>query len=139
MKKEIFDRLFRAAEKARAHSYAPISKFRVGAAFLTVTGNIYAGTNIEEAAFNASVHAEACAISQMVAQEGRVKIIQLVVIGGTPGDGLICAPCGHCRQLLLEFADDDLQITAAAPDGGVQLETTLGALIPYAFRLGNLL
>ena len=139
MDKKIFQELFEAAKKAREHSYSPISNFKVGAAFYNAAGNVYAGTNVEEAAFNLSIHAEQNAIGQMVAKEGRTKITHLVVIGGEPGDGTVCAPCGHCRQLLLEFADDDLEIVAAGPDGDVRLETTLGALMPHAFRLNNFL
>jgi cytidine deaminase len=139
MRNETFDALFQAAQKARAHSYAPISNFNVGAAFLTATRKIYAGTNVEEAAFNSSIHAEQGAIAQMVAAEGRARITHLVVIGGKPGDGMACIPCGHCRQLLVEFAGDDLEIAAAGPDGDIRLETTLGELLPHAFRLSNIL
>jgi len=139
LKKETFAALFQAAGKARAHSYAPISKFNVGAAFLTDTGNIYAGTNVEEAGFNFTIHAEQGAIAQMVVAEGRTRITHLVVIGGEPADGMACTPCGHCRQLLLEFAGDDLEIAAAGPDGDIRLETTLGELLPHAFRLSNIL
>lgn len=138
MKNETFDALFQAAGKARAHSYAPISKFNLGAAFLTDTRNIYAGTNVE-AGFNISIHAEQAAITQMVAAEGRTRITHLVVIGGEPGDGMACILCGHCRQMLVEFAGDDLEIVAAGPDGDIRLETTLGELLPHARRLSNLL
>ena len=135
MKREIFDRLFAAARDVRERSYAPLSRFRVGAALLAESGAVYAGTNVEEAAFNATIHAEQAAVAQMVAAEGRGRITHLVVVGGNSGDGKPCAPCGHCRQLLVEFADDAMAIVAAGPDGGIRLETTLGALLPHAFRL----
>lgn len=137
MEKELFDKLFTAASQARENSYSPISHFKVGAAFITKEGNIYAGTNIEEAAFNSCTHAEQAAIAQMVSKEGRKEITQLVVVAGNDGDGTIAAPCGHCRQILLEFAQDGLEIISAGPKGDIRLETTLGELMPYAFRLGN--
>ena len=135
----VFQRLVTAAQNVRRLSYSPISNFKVGAAITTARGALYAGTNVEEAALNHSIHAEQGAIAQMVATEGRVKITGLVVVGGREDDQLICAPCGHCRQLLLEFADDDLPIWACGPAGDVRMKTTLGALMPQAFRLGNFL
>ncbi len=138
METGVFNALFDLAEKARNNAYAPISHFHVGAAILTSTGNMYAGTNVEEAAFNHSIHAEQGAIAQMVVAEGPQRIAKLVVIGGKPGDGMVCSPCGHCRQLLVGFADDDMEIVIAGPEGDVRQETTLGELLPYAFRLTNI-
>src|SRR5579864_5265234 len=82
MKKKIFCKLFDAAAKARLNSHSPISNFKVGAALMTECGNVYAGTNAEDPAFNHSVHAEQGAIAQMVAQEGRRRITHLVVVAG---------------------------------------------------------
>src|SRR6267142_3982498 len=137
MDQSIFQELFDAAAKARQNSHSLISNFKVGAAFRTETGNVYASTNAEEAALNHSIHAEQGAMAQMVANEGRQKITQLVVVGGQETDHTVCTPCGHCRQLLLEFAKDAMEIVVAGPGGDVRLTTTLGLLLPYAFRLGN--
>jgi cytidine deaminase len=104
---------------------------------LTEGGNIYRGTNAEEPAFNHSIHAEQGAIAQMVAQEGRQRITHLVVVGGKDNDATICTHCGHCRQLLVEFAGDDMEVAVAGPAGDVRLTTTLGKLLPHAFRLSN--
>ena len=139
MDQTLFETLFERAAKTRLNSHSPISHFKVGAAFITSTGNIYAGTNAEEAAFNHTIHAEQGAVAQMVAQEGRQKITHLVVVGGgEDNDGTVCAPCGHCRQLLVEFADDGMEIVVAGPSGDVRLTTTLGQLLPNAFRMSAL-
>ena len=137
MEPSLFKTLFEAAAKSRLNSHSPISHFKVGAAFKTATGNIYVGTNAEEPAFNHSIHAEQGAIGHMVASEGHQKITHLVVVGGEDNDGSICTPCGHCRQLLVEFADDNLEIAVAGPAGDIRLTTTLGDLLPHAFRLSN--
>ena len=134
MDEKDFKRLFKAAAKARQNSYSPISGFKVGAAILTGTGHIYAGTNVEEAAFNLSIHSEQNAIGQMVAKEGWAPIKKLVVVGETI-DGVICAPCGHCRQLCEEFNDAGIEIVVVNPEGVIQLETTLGEIFPHAFHL----
>ena len=137
MDKELFEKLFECAAKARLNSHSPISDFKVGAALMTASARIYAGTNAEEPAFNHSIHAEQGAIAQMVAQEGRQRITHLVVVGGKDNDGTICTPCGHCRQLLVEFADDSMEVAVAGPTGDIRLTTTLGTLLPYAFRLSS--
>jgi cytidine deaminase len=72
----------------------------------------------------------------MVSHEGRQEITELVTVAGGKED-TICTPCGHCRQLLVEFAPDSLEVYATSPDGTIQLKTTLGELLPYAFRMKN--
>jgi cytidine deaminase len=61
------DRLVAAATKARAHAYAPYSRYRVGAAILTKVGHVYAGCNVENSTFGATICAERSAIAAMVA------------------------------------------------------------------------
>ena len=75
------DQLFLSAKKARENSYAPYSNFKVGAAILTADGQIFSGTNIEEAAYK-SICAEAAAIANMVTNTGRQIISEVMVIGG---------------------------------------------------------
>lgn len=136
MNTDIIKTLIETALKTRANAHCPISGFKVGAAILSESGKIYAGANAEDPAFNHTIHAEQGAIAQMVAAEGHAKIKHLAVAGGEKG-GPLCTPCGHCRQLLVEFADDDLPVTVVDESGAVRLETTLGALLPHAFRLSS--
>ncbi|WP_246725476.1 cytidine deaminase [Beijerinckia sp. L45] len=122
------DDLRQAAEAARVHAYAPYSKFTVGAAIRTASGAIYAGTNVENAAYPVGTCAEAGAIAAMIAGGDR-KIVEVMVTG--PGTAAI-TPCGACRQRIREFAGPDTPIHAGGP-GGIKASFTLGALLPEAF------
>lgn len=122
------DRLVEAARAAQKRAYAPYSKYHVGAAILTNTGEIVAGCNVENATFGATICAERTAIAKMVASGERHPIACAVVTEG-PKPG---SPCGICRQVLYEFADD-MRIVLVA--GKAKRETTLATLLPDGFRL----
>jgi len=124
-----------AAVKARTRAYAPYSGYRVGAAVLTRSGKVYLGCNVENASYGASLCAERTAIARMVADGEREPVACAVATGGkSPG-----TPCGICRQVLAEFADDMpimLILVGDRPDRkSVRRETTLAKLLPDAFRL----
>mgnify|MGYP001210640522 CR=1 FL=1 len=115
------------AREAIAHAHAPYSKFPVGAALRVKGGRVYRGANVENASLGLSVCAERVAIWSAVAAGERVfEAIAIVTEAERP-----TPPCGACRQVLLEFADD-LPVYIAAR-GGMH-ETTLNALIPQPFR-----
>ena len=98
MKTDLFD----AAKAARENSYSPYSQCRVGAAVRTVGGQVYAGCNVENASYGATVCAERVAIQKAVS-EGHVKIREVMVVtDATPP----WAPCGMCRQVIAEFGED---------------------------------
>jgi cytidine deaminase len=120
--------LIAAARAARAHAYAPYSNFPVGAALRGADGRVFAGANVENAAYPLGQCAEASAIGQMIAA-GERRIAALVVIGGDQP----CPPCGGCRQRLAEFAAPETPIYLCTPDGRLLHSTTLGALLPLAF------
>ena len=86
--------LFEAAEAVRAKAYAPYSKFQVGAAILADDGKIYAGCNVENAAYPVGNCAEPSAIAAMLAGGGK-RIRRIYVTG--PGSNPV-TPCGGCRQ-----------------------------------------
>jgi cytidine deaminase len=120
--------LLQAARDARAMAYAPYSKFKVGAAVLDEQGRVFAGCNVENAAYPQGLCAEGLALGAMVLAGGR-RARALLVVGEGPAP---VTPCGGCRQKLREFGGDDTPVVVA--DGrGVQLRTTLGALLPHAF------
>jgi cytidine deaminase len=120
------DALVTAARQVRQRAYAPYSKYKVGAAILTRTGNVYTGCNVENSSFGATICAERSAIVTMIAADDRDPVACVVATGGAePG-----SPCGICRQVLAEFADD-LRVVLVA--GRARRETTLRALLPDAF------
>ena len=120
--------LLAAALAARRQAYAPYSSFRVGAAVRTGGGAIFAGANVENAAYPVGTCAEAGAIAAMVAAGERV-IVEALVVGD--GDGLV-TPCGACRQRLREFATGTTRVHVAGP-GGVRATFLLETLLPAAF------
>ena len=127
------DDLFAAAVAARAKAYAPYSNFSVGAAIRTPSGRIYAGANVENAAYPQGACAETAAISAMVAG-GEQAIAEILVIGG--GDGLV-TPCGGCRQRIREFATPDTPVHIAGPEG-MRRSFTLDELLPHSFGPSHL-
>ncbi|MGL5117016.1 MAG: cytidine deaminase, partial [Beijerinckiaceae bacterium] len=96
----VLDDLFAAAKAAQEKAYVPYSRFRVGAAILADDGCIYAGCNVENAAYPSGACAEVGAVSAMMLGGGK-QITALMVVGD--GDEL-CTPCGNCRQRIREFA-----------------------------------
>jgi cytidine deaminase len=120
--------LFAAAEAVRARAYSPYSKFSVGAAILADDGKIYAGCNIENAAYPIGNCAEASAIAAMIAGGGR-RIARVYVTG--PGSAPV-TPCGGCRQRLREFADLDVTVISHGVNGA-PLRQTVAELLPHSF------
>ncbi len=126
--------LIAAAVAALEKAYAPYSNHPVGAALLANDDAIYAGCNIENAAYPLGQCAEATAIGNMVLSGGsRVK--HLVVVG--PGEHL-CTPCGGCRQKLREFSGrTGIPITICDQRGNILLETNSADLLPFSFGPEN--
>jgi cytidine deaminase len=126
-------RLFAAAKRARAKAHAPYSKFKVGAALCAEDGAVYAGCNVENAAYPNGVCAETSAISAMVLGGAR-RIREIAVIAG--GARLV-TPCGGCRQRIAEFAAPDALVHVCGP-GGVRKSFTIAELLPASFDVRNL-
>ena len=120
--------LFDAALAAHAQAHCPYSRYAVGAAIRTVSGAIFAGCNVENAAYPEGTCAEAGAIAAMVLA-GERKIVEVVVVtgGATPG-----TPCGGCRQRLREFAGPEVVVHATTNDGAA-LKMTMADLLPTSF------
>lgn len=128
--------LIDAAREAMGKAYAPYSRFSVGAAILGDSGRVYAGANVENAAYPQGQCAEASAIAAMIVGGDR-RVREIVVMGGTPGDGVLCTPCGGCRQRLREFAAPETHIHVCGPEG-LRRTFTLGELLPHSFGPDNL-
>lgn len=122
-----------AATAVRENAHAPYSRFKVGAAVRGASGAIYAGCNVENAAYPEGTCAEAGAIAAMVAA-GETRLTEAFVIAGSAEP---VAPCGGCRQKLAEFADGDVVVTMATTQGGERTATIAG-LLPGAFAKSQL-
>jgi cytidine deaminase len=125
--------LFEAARRAQSNAHAPYSNFRVGAAIRSSSGAVYAGCNVENAAYPQGWCAEASAIAAMVSA-GERSISEVLVV--CDGDQLSTC-CGGCRQKLREFAPLDTRIHVAGAEG-VRRVFTLDELLPFSFGPENL-
>ena len=121
--------LIEVASNARKNAYAPYSGYPVGAALLTASGNVYAGCNVENAAYSVTICAERAAVVKAIS-EGERDFDAIAVVTADGG-----TPCGECRQFLREFGAD-IAVIVADTDGHFSL-TTVGELLPKAFTLGK--
>lgn len=131
--------LIRQAIGAMDHAYTPYSNFRVGAALLGSNGKIYQGCNIENAAYTPCNCAERTAFFKAVS-EGVREFQAICIVGGKDGipSGLT-APCGVCRQVMMEFCDPET-FQIILPSGREEYEIyTLKELLPVGFGPKNLL
>lgn len=139
IEKDMTERLIKEAIQARRFSYAPYSKYCVGAALLTDSGDIYTGCNIENAAYSPTNCAERTAFFKAVS-EGKTNFLAIAVIGG-PKEGPIMQyahPCGVCRQVMMEFCDPEkFQIIAAKSEKEYEIRQ-LEAYLPAGFGPANL-
>ncbi|KAK9370382.1 cytidine deaminase [Lipomyces kononenkoae] len=113
--------------EARSLSYSPYSKFRVGAALITLDGTYVQGANVENASYGACICAEQTAIVKAVTAGHR----HFTAIGVASSAGTYTSPCGICRQVLREFAPNIL-IYMFAEDGTFVMEP-LTAMLPRSF------
>ncbi len=124
------DLLLQAARDAAEAAYCPYSHYPVGAAVLTLDGQIYTGCNVENISYGLSLCAERTAVSKAVSGGCRA-FAALAVVGG---DKHPAAPCGACRQVLSEFCQPETPVFIARLNkGGRVTATTLGALLPQSF------
>ena len=143
---ETNEKLVRAAIDATHRAYAPYSKFHVGAALLLDDGQIITGSNFENASYGMTLCAETVAIAKANSDGQMRKIVAIAVAGGprsSEGGAVIGAepitPCGRCRQVIKEVADEveiDLPVHYAHASG---YEThLLSELLPHGFGPANL-
>lgn len=123
-----YSELYSCAKEALQNAYAPFSHFKVGAALLTDTGEVFTGVNVENSSYGGAICAERTACVKAVS-EGYRSFQALAVVSG---EGEVM-PCGICRQFLYEFAPDLVIITGTDENN---LKTyTLSELLPEGFRL----
>lgn len=129
--------LIKQALLARTYSYSPYSDYQVGAALLSENGKVYTGCNVENAAYTPTNCAERTAFFKAVS-EG-VRNFQKIAIVGSPKGGITqyAYPCGVCRQVMMEFCNQDkFQIIVAKSETDYKV-FYLKELLPEGFGPEN--
>lgn len=116
------------AKAARLLSYAPYSKFEVGAVILGADGRLFAGANIENASYSLTICAERVALFRAITEGCR----EFEAIAISPGETEYIFPCGSCLQALSEFAPD-LTFLLSKADGKIE-RFRLKELLPRPFQ-----
>lgn len=123
------DKVIAAAVRVREAAHAPYSRFHVGAAVLTASGDVIAGCNVENASYGLTICAERSAVCAAIAA-GHKQIVAVAV--ATAGGH---SPCGACRQVLSEFGPA-MEVVLVDADQPQQVRTTtLDQLLPDQFAL----
>lgn len=124
--------LVKIAKNAKEKAYVPYSNFRVGAAVLTIEGQVFTGCNIENASFGLTNCAERTAIFKAVS-EGYNKFQAIAISTDTQN---ITSPCGACRQVLIEFGEN-IDVIMANIEGQYEIYK-ISKLLPLAFSPNKL-
>ena len=129
--KELISVLIKSAFSAREKSYAPYSKFHVGAAVLADDDKIYTGCNVENSSFGMTICAERCAIFKAVS-EGEREILAVAIYSPNADD---CNPCGACRQVMYEFQGEDGEVEIITESMSELIVRKLSEYLPYGFKI----
>ena len=125
-------KLIQTAIDGLPKSYAPYSHFHVSAALLCRDGTVFTGNNIENASYTPSVCAERCAFFKAVSEGKREFRAICIVNENVNGEHDFCAPCGVCRQVMMEFCGKEFEIILVTGEDCYEVHT-LGELLPMGF------
>ncbi len=121
------EKLIKEAIKVRENAYVPYSRFKVGAALLTDSGNVYTGCNVECASYGGTNCAERTAVFNAVSN-GETSFKSIAVVGAPDQ---YTFPCGICRQVMVEFGTKlEVIVAKSAEDYKVYL---LNEILPHSF------
>ena len=135
---KLIEELIETAIEMTKMSYSPYSNYKVGAALLAKNGNIYKGCNIENAGYTPSNCAERTAFFKAVS-EGVKEFDAIAVVGGQNGVlTQMTAPCGVCRQIMMEFCNPKTFQVIMAVDKEHYKIMTLEELLPMGFGPADL-
>ena len=139
MDENLVPKLIETAINQLKYSYAPYSGFKVGAALLTKEGDIYTGCNIENASYTPTNCAERTAFFKAVS-EGKKDFDAIAIVGGKDGKlTSYTAPCGVCRQVMMEFCNPkEFKIIVGVSKDDYKIYT-LEELLPLGFGSDNVL
>jgi cytidine deaminase len=131
-------KLLAAAQEALKGSYAPYSNFKVGAALRLEDGTVVQGSNQENASFPSGLCAERVAVFQAGARYPGHSIEVLAIVVRSPGTGLVppAAPCGNCRQSILEYEirqQRPIRFLLQGEKGGIYECPSTRVLLPLGF------
>ena len=128
-----------AAVAMMDRAYIPYSHFPVGAALECSDGTVFTGCNIENAAYGPTNCAERTAFFKAV-YDGEREFEKIAIVGGPQGDeaDVMCAPCGVCRQVMMEFCNPKTFKIVLADGKDKWIERTLEEMLPFGFGPENL-
>lgn len=130
-----YGQLMEEAIEARKAAYIPYSGFGVGAALLDSKGQVHHGCNVENAAYSPGNCAERTAMFRAIADGHRPGTFQAIAVVADTEEPV--APCGVCRQVLLELCGPDMPVILGNLKGDIR-QTTVRELLPYAFGPSHL-
>ena len=118
------------AKEVSENSYAPFSKFHVGACVMGASGNLYKGCNFENSSFGLTICAERCAIGNAISN-GEKQIIAVAIYSPESDE---CYPCGACRQVIYEFKGDIDNEIITEKEGNPKIDK-ITSLLPFGFKI----
>ncbi len=127
MNKHLYE-LFDRAKEASQSAYSPYSGYKVGAALLTETGEVFMGCNVENASFSLTICAERVAITKAISSGFREFKALAVYVDSEK----MFPPCGACRQVIIEFTKD---IDIIYGNDSKTFITKINKLLPDSFSL----
>lgn len=126
-----YKKLVDVARHNRKKAHVPYSNFPVGAALLMKDNTIISGVNVENVSFGATNCAERTAIFSAIAQGYSKDDFKAIAVAGNTQDYL--PPCSICRQVMVEFCDDEFPVYLTREDQEITM-MTVGELVPNAFQ-----
>ena len=137
LEKKTIKQLVQTALDMRKMAYTPFSHHAVGSALLAKDGRIFTGCNLENSAYSPTICAERTAFAKAVS-EGCREFTAIAIAGGF-GEvpETYCAPCGVCRQVMVEFCGKDFEIILAKTPDDYKLYT-LDKIMPLGFKIEDL-
>jgi len=127
-----YEQLIQEARQARERAYAPYSRFLVGAALKTKDGTVFRGCNVENASYGLCNCAERTAFFSAMAAGYRPGQFEVLAVVADTAQAV--APCGACRQVMIELGSPTLTVVLSNLKGDVEV-TSAAALLPAAFYL----